>query len=1285
MNKSGNITKQSTVTQLPRFVDHKDDQWPPDTPDSPRFAPVSSAPEKHPAVKATSLWSCLGIDDASDDSAADDTLAEMTPLGTPRDQLSSAVSGDSDAEEIANIRNPEGAADAQPAPGVVPVLDDAAIAELKTALATEAKYWSAKYNPDPQGTPDGQGKHDPAFKKAIDDYVQGLKHFHQEVDEGKFTVAGLLERSNQLGTMWLRAVGLADANGFTETTSLCMKDAAEAYAAPSVTANEWNIGAGVVRGALLAGASVTCALTGVGSPLLPLYIKSGVNLGYMAVQLGFSVMLPLQNAAAQSGAVKRQAQWGPLFNASLESSRCVRPDGKDHKLRTLSKVQAEFDELSKVNALFGQATCDPAEVLEARQKADHRQHKYLHRLDRKIASLRKHLKNAKDDGQDIGDAGEKVLAATDPLLALAAAQGLMKTIHQPAATWYARTEALRKQHDLYALVVAQLDHVHAHAILDRATMVTDEGLVSINRETLTSLLEEAPPVLTPRVTQILDRATSVSDEGAANINQKTLANVLQETPAPITQRLTDLTWELATTDRYETLNVLRYQGHSRAARNALNLLAALFSLIGNAQDLATVEQDTKELVAAIAKASAEVVAESAASFFGDHLHVAAELMKSVRAILDMAEESKWDILSWLTLLAQPRIYACTQPVGTRHDMENKLATQAQISAMTNHGQILKDGKVNPAGLDAVMKGSMKVRMDHFKKTLEFDSKVYLNALWALLADKDHVTTANAVAVDIPDPGDPGKTITVSCTWTGLNAALGRFKKPEDRNERAALIKALGESRQLTPADMQSLGTLLALYEQNLVNIDHAGNNNLQALLGPGSTLPEASRTLLASSLRHAQAPKHLPPSDPRHAEVQAYLQSATGKFDARQDDLLAEKFGQTERRTNTGNINQSAQKMGQSYMWLIAGSGGPTTVKAIATGVSEGLQMVGGYTDPTLNKAALGVKVAGNLISITGSFIGLFLGYSYHKFILQKNLDRVRDVELQVPSVANSSVLSIGDRDFMTLLSLDRIQGRVSHHETLLAAPIPAATLPAPLQDFKQFVMQLLPAFLGQGNTEAGAPTLPPLPAMPYESKTTFVHDVLVQMKAAPLSEMFRYWSMPHGGLTDITPEDIETIVKEAAAAIYEREKAAQATRDDEEGVSGDGDDLDDTAQESDSAQQRIDPASFEPVLAPQAIDRQRAIEHAQEEGFWFVHHMDPEERDARVRERVMYVERNPHEREGALRMLRQVQENLGNLLAEENVQLPEDLVMTIQQSHDVAAQTLRQLVTQGAGKRLDA
>lgn len=1279
--------KQTTVTRLPRFDTGTDDTLGPDSVGSPRSAVLERPGRDHPAVKATSLWACLGLDEASNDSADDDTLVGMTPLPSPRDLSEMVISDDSDAEEVSGAGRAHGATGAQAVPAAVPVINDALIAELESALHNEATYWSSKYTPDPPGTADEHKRHDPAFKQAIDDYVLGLKHLYLDVKRGMFTVAGLLERSNQLGTMWLRAVGLADANGFTETARLCMQDAADTYALPSVTANDYNIGAGLVRGALLAGVHVGAAVTGVGAPLLPLYIASGINFTYVTVQLGFSVMLPLQNAAAQSGAVKRQAQWGPLFNSSLESSRCVKPAGDEHKLRTLAKVRAEFDELSKVNALYGQATCDPQATREARDKANHRQQKYLDRLGKRMASLRERLQHAQGEGRDIGEAGRKVLDTADTLRALAAAQGLKGTIHQPSPDWYARTEALRRQHDLYALVVGQLDHVLTLSILDRATSITNEGDASVNRDTLNTMLQDAPAALTPRVTQILDRATTVSDEGQPHVNPQTLAAVLKQTPAPIAARLAELTWELATTDRYETLNVLTHQGHSRAARNALNLLAALFSLIGNAEDLTSVEQETKELVAEIAQATAEVAAEAAASFFGEvfdatPLAAFADFMKSVtdrfstpsvQSILDMLAASKWEILSWFTLLAQPRIYAVTQPRGTRRDMENKLATQAQIAALTNHGAMIKEGKLDPAGLDRVMKGSMKVRMEHFRKTLEFDSKVYQNALWALLADRDHVTASTAVKVDIPDPGDASRTLGVSCTCLGLSAVFERFKKAEQANERAALIQALGVARGLTPADMQSLGTILALYEQNLINIDHAGKNKLQALLGPGSTLPESSQAVLACSLRHAQAPKHLPTTDPRHADVQAYLDSDLGQEDAKQDDRLAERFGQTERRNNTGNINQSAQKMGQSYAKVIGGSGGPTTIKAIATGVSEGLRIAGGYVDPVLNTAAIGVKLAGNVVSIVGSTMGIFLGYAFHKFILQKNLDRARDVELKVPSMANSSVLSIENQDFMTLLSLDRLRGRVTRHDTLLAAPIPAAALPAPLQDFKQFVLQLLPAFLGQAPSAPDAPTLPPLPALRYESRTTFVQDILVQMQAVSWREMFTALATPHGGLAEISEQDIEAIVQEAAGAIYDAAQRQASLQDEEEGASGEeGDDEDDG--DTDADDQKIEPAAFEPVRQPvPPLDPGHAIDLAGRFLLWRDEHMDDKERGQRVDSLVAFVQQHPDRRHDTLRALRRIQSDFGYVLTDGHAR-PEGLVMAIQQSHDLVNQAIWRL-----------
>ncbi len=1051
-----------------------------------RSGRASAPPEKHPCIQASNCWNCLGGVTENDNG---DVLVDLSGIDGGDSEfpsVSEAVSGDNDVDATGAVMVP------------LPSFTSHEIADLKTALTNESKHWSNKYNVN-------HADHDPQFKLLIDAYVHEQAKFSAAIDKGTLSPKEILDTSNKLGTLLMRAYGLADQNGWTETTHLCMRDSGEAYATPSRTTNWFNMTAGIMRGVALTSVATLGAAAGA-APLTLLYAGSAINFTYVGVQLGFSVMLPLQNAGAQSAAVARQAQWGPLYMPNLLSSKCVNRQGGEFTLVPKQKLQTELQEMKRLKALYGQVTCDQQTVIDAKERSEIKRDAARARIEKRIQALKERLHKAQNAGADIGGSGKAVLAADDPLVALDAAQKLTGTAYSPSAKWFSRTSKALGQYQVHDAVVKNLD-----AALTQAT---------------------------------------TNDGGIYTLDEQALAVALSNVPEAVTGRMNALAWELATVDRYETLNVLTNQGHSRTVRNALNLMAALFSMVGNTEDWGSVEEDTRALIQELTQVGAELAQEAAKA--GAEASGLAAMAQYVQYVLNLvpniwqgAIESKWEVLSWLTLVAQPCIYQYTQGVATAFDQENKLATQAQIMALTNLGQIVKGDQVNPAGLDAAMKGSMKTRMEHFKAALEFDSKVYSEAMWSLLADEDHITTAQAATAVIAKD-DTGESLEISCTFTGLSTAFAACKSPD---ERGALIGRLANARQLTDAKKRSLQVILELYEKNLVNIDHVGKNNLEALLGPGSTLPPQSQVMLGGALRYAMVPKHLPTTDSRHDSVQKYLKSAEGRKDAEMDDLLATKKGQVERFTNTAGVNQATQKIGQTYAWGLAGSGGPTTIKALTTLVSEVLRMMGGYQDIGLNRAALGVKLAGNAVSIVGSAAGIFLGYAYHKYILLKNLHRQRDVKLKIPSVANSAVLSVQNRDFMTLLSMDRLRGQVTNYGTLAAERIPEAALPASLESFKSFVLSVLPAFLGQAQAGDGPPVnLDQLPPMKYESKTSFIADMKEQMTAASLREIFTYFMAEPGGLAEISDEDIKDIVNEVIAAIAERleSQGSEKTEDDE-------------------------------------------------------------------------------------------------------------------------------------------
>lgn len=1141
---------------------------------------ATQMPPTHQANKATACFTCLGgVHELENGDIAIDIPADevVEVIDVAQNITAAEISGSENSGEV-----------------VIPMLNYSAadIDDLQEALDNESTHWSTMYT-----KPSAPGHAE--FKKHIDAYVLLYNKLSRDLDDGKVTPEQLKERSNTLGTMLMRAVGLADKNGWTVTTRLCMRDSGEAYSLPSKITNWWNMGPGLVRGATLATLAVAGPMAGM-SPMAALYTGSAINFTYVGVQLGFAVMLPMQNGAAQSAAVARQAQWGPLFQVAVESSACKNREGEVHKIRLKEKVQAEINELDKLTTLYGpQATPTLQDVSDAQAQAATRADKALGRIKKWVESLHARLQKAKDKGQNIGATGEKVLAIDvkkNPLSVLAAAKDLAGTPYAPSARWYGRTEKSKAEYDTYELVSNQLQHA-------------------------------------------LDSSNTAGEGEPANHDPATLSQALSVMPPKITQLRNQLTWELVASDRYETLNVLTNQGHSRAIRNVLNLLAALFSLVGNIEDLATLNEDAQALL----KELGDVTLDQALD----------KLMK----------ESPWEFASFLTLLAQPIVYHFLQGRATARDQENKLAVQAQILGLGGQGQFVKDGVIDPTAIDKAFKGSMKTVLDNFNKALGYDKLIYMEAIMAFLVDQDHVTATGADPIELPKAG--GGTTKIPCTFAALFAEFDACKTPAARK---ALVTQLGQLRGLNATKQQALQDILALYEDNLLNVEHVKNGDLNALLGPNSTLPHDTKVMLAGAIRYAQAPKHLPASDPRHAEVTKYLNSPQGKEDAKHSDMLAMRKGQNERLTNTLSVNQAAQKEGQYWTYGVAGSGGPTTVKALTLLASEILRMSGGYTSVPLNGIAAAVRLTGNAVSIAGSTLGVFLGYAYQVYILRKNIHRKRDLDLKVPTMAGSAVLQNSDRDFMTLLSWDRLgdKARVTNFRTLVGTPIPQAALPAPLETLKQVVMDLLPAFFQQA--QGGAATLPDIPSLPYESRTSFMADIKEQMTAPELRKIFTYFGAEAGELSKISDTELETLIELAASAYadeLERLQAAQHSNDD------DDDDNDRSATHSSG----IEFDTFDDIPAEPPFNAQAAIDRAKEMNLWADQRMQEYERDGRVQELVTFIQDVPEESARKIRHLRKLETDLGRVTrGEGRDQLGDDDLQALQQTYDLVVRVLRQV-----------
>lgn len=189
------------------------------------------------------------------------------------------------------------------------VLNTANITKLQRFVTRDASFWARRYQTD--GT----------YRRQMAAIWAGTEKLHQDMAAGRLSVDEIRERSKQLTTLNLQAHGLVGTDGaYTSVTRHHLRNGGRAYALTSTTNNNWNQAPNATRIAL----SLLFQVLRSYYPQQELLFSGltwTVNLGFVATQLTFSLLLPLRTARDQSESVALQALLLPT-TCSIVSSEC---------------------------------------------------------------------------------------------------------------------------------------------------------------------------------------------------------------------------------------------------------------------------------------------------------------------------------------------------------------------------------------------------------------------------------------------------------------------------------------------------------------------------------------------------------------------------------------------------------------------------------------------------------------------------------------------------------------------------------------------------------------------------------------------------------------------------------------------------------------------------------------------------------------------------------------------------------------------------------------------------
>lgn len=438
---------------------------------------------------------------------------------------------------------------------------------------------------------------------------------------------------------------------------------------------------------------------------------------------------------------------------------------------------------------------------------------------------------------------------------------------------------------------------------------------------------------------------------------------------------------------YGQLFNMRATGHARTFRNVANGASTTVSLYQNcslASGLLSVFSTSSP--SPFASPEANVTAMSNGTL---PAHVDIPCSPSDRTGFD-ATSAALGALTFGLNLTQVIGYSWAYGKACTQDYLGKLATQFKILGASGLGNFTgADGEVDPSRLNKAMKGPIALRVGNMKTVLEYERSL---ATMALLGNKLRAQPES-----------------------NLQDVLTMFGRCKTAEKRRALVESWG----LTGEDRSHALANLKEHEKMQRCLDRIGKGELETMLA-SADLPDRFKLMFRGSLQYVRNP-----GDPENA---------------RQDGKLSDLVGMAKKYEDLESVLQSAQKYGQQFAAVVAGSGSPQALKALGTLAAMAMAASGLFDARALTKSAAALKAGINTVSLLGSIIGIGLGYGYHKHILLKNAQRARyEGEITYP---NSGVLARGRFKNVSNINCERKNGRLSDFtmlsgKTLSSSPVP--------------------------------------------------------------------------------------------------------------------------------------------------------------------------------------------------------------------------------------------------------
>ncbi|VTU27064.1 hypothetical protein H4CHR_01919 [Variovorax sp. PBS-H4] len=1031
----------------------------------------------------------------------------------------------------------------------------AMIALLQSCADKEKTFWASKYQDDL------------AFRTKIDNFVTFQALAIKLKDEGKVPPAELDQAFCNLGSMLADAFGMVDpltGKWSKPTQEACARAGAE-YSRASVWAFAYAQAPGMARSMLnLLGQ----AAVGLGAPPLVATVVQHLT-GFTAsiAQLPVSMLATQWNADQQSDCVQQMKGKNPEFVPNVISTKIVKPDGTSVELRPLSHVQEDLNDLDWVSKLLDSGTeadLTSASLLYSGKidEADARLLKQLSKATAKLGTLQQQgralnaieieLKNPKRDQRERAELLSKVSRGPTAL------PGPLKL----------ETKRCLEQINHWELLVKDLD-----AARDALKAQRLAKLESAKKD----LVDDGNGFAG-------DIESSMSDYSDSNETTPVATNAAPD-PRPVLKSdalrkvHSDRAFEQIQILQYRAMNVLTNQSYSRWVRSWLFVTGASGQLILQlAQHIAGKDLGPASDVWQLATSLAQTIiyAWQQPKMSGeDYLNKLATqwnivAMTGTGSFVDKAGKvvpSKLDaavtgpLLTRLTTFASILIFdrsVYTQSilgwVVDPHTLDDEAAIAAVLELPTKdkNGKAVKDEDGNlvlvprlvpctylslAAEFHSLPDRSYRKRfVIELIEKLEIGEEIGSSMLRNLECYED-----NEANIASAKSGDLNSLLSklISSSEAGLLPEtielFGCFvlsQSPPDAIEHDEQIM-----RQRTlPSELSSLAAKF----QNLSHREEREDFVID-LANEHPHLDENAKAAIKQYLATYEKKREAPSADVAGMLSDSLLAALGDKTKEHEDRKLFKLMAAVEQRSEAGTL-QAAQKFGQQFAWIGAGTGSVLVARSLFTFAAQAIiaredirEYRYGRDEDALAALAgrlLATKVTGNLMAIVSSLISLGLGYAYHEYILCKNVQRgASGSNLSVVNTPAPSLFKALPQEFLAFLRYpDARVEEVTDYSTLAGRQVPEADRPPKMKFTRQIKL-----------TEAtweqmfSADLAPPADLGPW----------------GKLKDVWETWSgyftEEHGSLAEMTESQLAVAIKKDLDKVMHYLKQEQEEEEEEE------------------------------------------------------------------------------------------------------------------------------------------